>query len=100
MAAKTRKMAVQSDVGALVFVFAQMDGQFGIVSTDRKVEAWGQSLDDCWPKYFTKASRAMKKRDREIAAAAKADAAKVADGWKQVTPSATNSDTEGEFTEV
>jgi hypothetical protein len=64
-------MPEKQDVGALVFIFAQIDGQFGIVSTDRKVEAWGQSLDDCWPKYFTKASRAMRKRDREIAAAAK-----------------------------
>ena len=68
MATKTRKLPEKKDVGALVFLFAQADGQFGIVSTDRKIEQWGRTLDDCWPRYFTKATRAMRKAEKENAA--------------------------------
>jgi len=71
MPVKTSKLPVKQNVGALVFIFAQTDGQFGIVSYDRSVESWGRSLDACWPKYFTKANRAMNKRNKEIAAAEK-----------------------------
>lgn len=65
---RTSKTPERANVGALVFLFSQSDGQFGLVSYDRRVEVWGQSLDAIWPRYFTKAKRAMRKHERETAA--------------------------------
>ena len=48
------------DTGALVYVFVRADGSCGIVSMDRKVEGWGDSLDKAWRIFFVRARRAMR----------------------------------------
>lgn len=48
------------DTGALCYVFVRADGSCGIVSMDRKVEGWGDSLDKAWRIFFVRARRAMR----------------------------------------
>lgn len=48
------------DTGALCYVFVRADGTCGIVSMDRKVEGWGDSLDKAWRIFFVRARRAMR----------------------------------------
>jgi len=48
------------DTGALCYVFVRADGSCGIVSMDRKVEGWGDSLDKAWRVFFVRARRAMR----------------------------------------
>jgi hypothetical protein len=61
MSGPRRKAASRRlDTGALCYVFVRADGSCGIVSMDRKVEGWGDSLDKAWRVFFVRARRAMR----------------------------------------
>jgi len=61
MSGPRRKSASRKiDTGALCYVFVRADGSCGIVSMDRKIEGWGDSLDKAWRVFFVRARRAMR----------------------------------------
>lgn len=57
---RRRSAGKKIDTGALCYVFVRADGSCGIVSMDRKVEGWGDSLDKAWRVFFVRARRAMR----------------------------------------
>lgn len=58
---RTKKPTERHDIGALVFVIALSNGTFGVKSTNGKVEAWGNTFDQAWGRYYKKAERLMKR---------------------------------------
>lgn len=56
------------DAGALVYIFTRSNGTYGVVSTDRSIEGWGDSLDKAWRMYFVRARRAMRKSKTPVPA--------------------------------
>ena len=55
----------RKSVGALVFVFAQSDGSYGVVSTDGKCEGWSsESLDQAWKRYYARGARILRKIEK------------------------------------